>query len=278
MALFGNEVLRYDFSAPVAAQHKGRVLVMSNRPSDALLVTELLKRSGYLCEPSIDMAAYSAGSASKDDTGADSSGKRYVATVLCHRATDAQEQGFITPGALPGQRIIVLSDCGAENTIVSLLEGGAHHVFCMRESNALLQARLEAALRQHSRLASKSFRLGDIHFDVPKRRVTRGGEVVNLSPKEYDLAYYLFSNRDRIVGNSELMTSIWSLPSSMDTRRIDTAACRLRKKMKLSASHGWELKRLRRIGYQLIPIDISDMPADTPGVESFGEHLQVVAG
>jgi len=88
-------------------------------------------------------------------------------------------------------------------------------------------------------------------FDLEKRQVWLNKELVNLSPKEYEFANYLFSNRDRVVVNSELMTSVWSLPPAMDARRIDTAACRVRKKMQLDERTGWSLKRLRRVGYEL---------------------------
>ena len=57
------------------------------------------------------------------------------------------------------------------------------------------------------------------------------------------------------MATSELLTSIWSLPASMDTRRIDTAACRVRKKLRLNASDGWELNRIRRVGYRLIKVE-----------------------
>jgi len=74
-----------------------------------------------------------------------------------------------------------------------------------------------------------------------------------LSPKEYEFAYYLFVNRHRVIVNAELMMSVWSLPSTMDARRIDTAACRVRKKLQLTEnSSGWCLRRIRRVGYELL--------------------------
>ncbi len=183
-----------------------------------------------------------------------------VATVLCHRARShdsAADSNVINlPSQLPNhlrcERLIVLSDCMAEQTVIDLLNDGAHHCFNLHESPRILQARLAAALRRHGRSRDKSLVHGDIVFDVQKRRVTRAGRVIDLSPKEYELAFYLFSNHDRVVENGELLASIWNLPVGMDTRRIDTAACRVRKKLGLTAAHGWELKRLRRIGYRLV--------------------------
>ncbi len=226
---------------------RGSVLVVSESQHDSSQISHLLELSGYRTQLQNDLSKLHEHCPDKSATG-----EHFIATVLCHRRLDRSRPIHLMPERLPGRRVVVLTDCDAEQTVVSLLENGAHHVFNFNEPLGLVQARLEAALRYHHRVQDRSFSLGDIHFDVQKRRVSRSGKLVDLSPKEYELAYYLFSNRERVVGNSELMTSIWSLPPTMDTRRIDTAACRLRKKLNLSAHSGWELKRLRSIGYRLV--------------------------
>lgn len=149
-------------------------------------------------------------------------------------------------------RTIVASDRPSEDTILQFLDAGARHVFDLNESETVLSARLHAALRQHRLEMPDVLSVDDIHFDVQKRRVTRSGSRVELSPKEFEFARHIFCNIDKVVSNNELMTSIWSLPSHMNTRRIDTAACNVRKKLGLVASKGWELKRIRRVGYRLV--------------------------
>ncbi|MFK7997211.1 MAG: response regulator transcription factor [Granulosicoccus sp.] len=176
------------------------------------------------------------------------------AAVICHRRGDPEYSCSLPDGAKVS-RIIVLSDCAREETAVGFLDGGARHFFNINEPDNILQARLEAALRQHRRVSLRSFSEGDIHFDVQKRKVTRADRPVDLSPKEFEFACHLFSRLDKVVRNSELMTSVWSLPPDMDTRRIDTAACRVRKKLRLCRDDGWELKRVRRVGYRLSRIE-----------------------
>ncbi|MGQ7843982.1 response regulator transcription factor [Granulosicoccus sp. 3-233] len=234
-----------------------RVLVVAGLQSDSDTVCRLLSEAGYSpqgCQnfESLEMALQQQVSA--DDL---------LATVICHRTRLTQEKTGVSwvnrPGHLPdqlhGKRIIAVSDCMAEDTVVSLLQEGAHQCFDLHEPPRILQVRLEAALRRHGRLMRKQLTRGDIRFDLEKRRVTRAGKQVDLSPKEFELAYYLFSNFGRVVENGELMTSIWSLPPGMDTRRIDTAACRVRKKLRLAGDHGWQLRRLRCVGYRLINAD-----------------------
>jgi DNA-binding response OmpR family regulator len=242
------------------ASNDGSVFVISDCETDAEHVSGLLTQSGYASEWLTDFSTLPKATDKLELS------KQFVAMVVCHRKSTACHH-FSLFRCLPGKTIIVLSDSESEQTVVSFLNNGAHYVFNLNESSALLQARLEAALRKNRNFASKSFAVGDIYFDAEKRMVTRQGKVVDLSPKEFDFAYYLFFNRDRMVCNSELMISIWSLPASMDTRRVDTAACRLRKKLKLNSENGWLLKRLRTIGYRLIPIETAahiDTRCDTP--------------
>jgi len=155
------------------------------------------------------------------------------------------------PASVLTERVVVLCDTSSELAIVNALEAGAHHVFNLEDSPQLLKARLVAALRRHSLPGNRDMLVPPFLFDLQKRCVSRDGELIDLSPKEFEFAYYLFSNRQRMVTTSELMTTVWSLPAGMDTRRIDTAACRVRKKMPLSEETGWFLRRLRRSGYEL---------------------------
>lgn len=246
----------------------GNVLVVAEQRADALLMCELLLRAGYRTSLCGDVTALAAGTPQFK-------GDQYYASVICHRDINSGSLCSSLVSNVPGARVLVVSDCIAEQTVLPIFANGAHHVFNLRESKALLQVRLEAALRQHGRLTRKSFRHGDIHFDVQKRRVSRAEKSVELSPKEYDLAYYLFSNRERVVDNRELMTSVWSLPPDMDTRRIDTAACRVRKKLQLIEQYGWELKRIRRVGYRLIRFE--QIKATAVPALKFGENPVVAA-
>ena len=216
------------------------VAVIAATGSDQQLMTQLLHKAGY--NAGVFNSSESIGSAAVEHT----------AMIVCHRRSQTMPQPGLPP-CVGGQRVVVFSDCTQEQTIVRALEDGAHHVFDIAESPPLLLARLEAALRQHSLQTRRILDVAPFKFNLERRSVYRDGKLISLSPKEYEFAYYLFANRHRVVVNSELMTSVWSLPSSMDARRIDTAACRVRKKMQLGeSSSGWSLRRIRRVGYELL--------------------------
>jgi len=172
--------------------------------------------------------------------------------IVCHRYSEQSPVPELPIAGAPS-RLIVLSDCNTEQTIVDTLENGAHHYFDISESAPILTARLAAAMRSHQYNSIDVLEVFPFKFFVERRKVTHNGKLIHLSPREFALAYFLFSNNSRVVFDSELMVSIWTLPSSMDSRRIDTAICRIRKKMNLyQNASGWNLQRLRQVGYQLL--------------------------
>lgn len=173
------------------------------------------------------------------------------AVLLCHRYRHDATPVPRLPGRLRGLRMIVLSDRDEELHVVETLISGAHHVFRFDESDTVLSARLEAGLRRHSETRDAALAIAPFRFDLTRHRALLDSRPLDLSPREFDFAYYMFAHRGRLVTNGELLTSVWSLPQNIDTRRIDTAACRIRKKMQLDERTGWVLRRFRREGYGL---------------------------
>ena len=220
-----------NFDSPVA--------VIASTSADQVLLGGLVEKAGYKA------VVYS----SSDEF--DEKAVTPHASVLCIRQPESVHRAIAVPQNLRSRRVLVCSDSTTEEVIVSALESGAHHYFNIEESPTVLRARLSAALRLHNTRLKQDLIIEPFHFNVERRVVRLNDQVVNLSPKEYEFAHYLFANRSRIVSNSELMTSVWSLPPTMDARRIDTAACRVRKKMQLDERTGWSLRRLRCVGYEL---------------------------
>jgi len=205
-------------------------------------------------------------------------------TIVCHRISEQNPVPHLPSDECPS-RLIVLSDSKLEQTIVDTLDNGAHHYFDITEPNRILSARLAAATRNHQYNSIDVLEVFPFKFYVERRKVTHHDKPIHLSPREFALAYFLFSNNSRVVFDSELMVSIWTLPSSMDSRRIDTAICRIRKKMNLyENASGWNLQRLRQVGYQLLYEHASHSPNYLPDLskcllapKAVPVHDQVVA-
>ena len=228
---------------PVDEEEHKPVLVCSPEQSDTAILIDLVRNADFhsvsmSCPILIDMRMNSSGFR-----------ERYGAIVFSQRVG---QPNIVSPDlrhCLPGRRIVALTDDTSERSIVTLLERGAHHVFDIRETTHVLRARMRAALRSHN---LSSFTISDIHFDMINREVRRDGRLVCLRPKEVELARYLFDNCGRVVTTRELMLIIWSLPHTVDSRRVDTAICRVRKELRLIRRYGWELISKRCVGYQLI--------------------------
>lgn len=71
------------------------------------------------------------------------------------------------------------------------------------------------------------------HFEIDDQshRVLADGNVVNLTPKEYDLLLYLAQSPDQIFGREQLLREVWKYEFFGDLRTVDTHIKRLREKL-----------------------------------------------
>jgi DNA-binding response OmpR family regulator len=150
------------------------------------------------------------------------------------------------------KRVLVLAESMDEHTVCSYLSAGAHHVIPLGDSPRLMRARIIAGLREHKEPVLNEWTVGQFQFDGSRRMVLVNGKSLGLSPREFEFAQFMFENKNRIIPTTEILQSVWSLPAHEDSRRIDTAACRLRKKMRLDFNGQWQLQKLRGRGFVLM--------------------------
>ena len=102
-----------------------------------------------------------------------------------------------------------------------------------------LEARVEAVLRRTSqtRVAEPRpsppdhIRVGELIIDRSRRRVTLGGEPIQLTPTEYRLVSALASRPDEILSRDDLATLVWGYQDASSGRTIDVHIRRLRVKL-----------------------------------------------
>lgn len=116
-----------------------------------------------------------------------------------------------------------------------------------------LLARVEALLRR-ARTAGRpagagSFQFADVSVDFDRQRVTRGGETVELSNKEFRLLRYLLQNRGRTVSREELLRQVWGYRMLPYTRTVDFHVSQLRKKLEADAQKPAYFFTVRGAGY-----------------------------
>jgi two-component system, OmpR family, copper resistance phosphate regulon response regulator CusR len=96
-----------------------------------------------------------------------------------------------------------------------------------------LLARLRALLRRGKTDAAQRVKVADLEVNVALRSVTRAGELIELTAREFDLLYYLLINRERVVSREMLAREIWkevARQTPLDNV-IDAQMVRLRRKI-----------------------------------------------
>jgi len=109
-----------------------------------------------------------------------------------------------------------------------------------------LLARVEAVLRRYHK-ADRILTAGDVRVDVEGRRVTRGGQSVVLTNKEFGLLVLFMENKNVALFRETLYEKVWEDDYISDSRTLDLHVQRLRKKL------GWErsLVAIYKVGYRL---------------------------
>ena len=110
-----------------------------------------------------------------------------------------------------------------------------------------LEARLRLALwRAVRRDDEHTIKVDDLIIDLARFEVRVGGELIELTLKEYDLLKYLVANSGRVFTRSDLLDRIWGYDYHGGMRTIDVHVARLRTKL---AGIGAAISTVRGVGY-----------------------------
>jgi DNA-binding response OmpR family regulator len=148
--------------------------------------------------------------------------------------------------------VLILTARGEESDKVRGLKLGADDYVTKPFGLLELLARVEALLRRPAKGQSPSTeKFGDIEIDRATREVTRGGAVVELAPKEYDLLIALADRQGAVVARLDLLRHVWGASDSVITRTIDTHIAELRRKLEADPAHPRHILTVRKVGYRL---------------------------
>lgn len=151
--------------------------------------------------------------------------------------------------------IIMLTARGEEVDRVLGLELGADDYVPKPFSPREVVARVKAVLRR-SKTRDASLRraidLGPLHIDYDAREVSVQGNPVSLTPKEFELLYFLALHPHRVFTREKLLEEVWGYDFMGDTRTVDTHIKRLREKLEEAGAPPL-LKTVWGYGYKLEP-------------------------
>ena len=115
-----------------------------------------------------------------------------------------------------------------------------------------LLARVHAVLRRSSP-PLLALTLGDVMVDFGERRAQKGGADLHLTHREIELLHYLADRRGRVVSRNELLREVWGYPDTPETRSVDHAIARLRRKIEPDPARAHFIHTVHGDGYMLTP-------------------------
>ncbi|MBE6581961.1 MAG: response regulator transcription factor [Ruminococcaceae bacterium] len=147
--------------------------------------------------------------------------------------------------------ILILSARGEEYDKISGFQQGADDYVVKPFSGKELMLRIDAIMKRVNSPAKEEnkdlFKFRGLEIDFAARTVTVDGERAYLSPKEYDLLFYMCKNKNIALTRERLITEVWGYDFYGDDRTLDTHVKLLRKSLKDYSSM---IVTLRGVGYR----------------------------
>ena len=151
--------------------------------------------------------------------------------------------------------VIMLTARGEESDRIVGLELGADDYVTKPFSPRELAARVRTVLRRSAAAVARPERLqyGEIELDGASREVTRAGEPVTLTAREFDLLWFLASNPRHVFSRSHIMDRVWGHAPALDTGTVTVHVRRLRAKVEDDPAHPRHLETVWGSGYRFTP-------------------------
>ncbi|SFB14409.1 response regulator transcription factor [Clostridium frigidicarnis] len=113
-----------------------------------------------------------------------------------------------------------------------------------------LLARIKAVMRRYNAENSgkETLIFSDLSVDVNSYTVVYKNEEIKMPPKEFELLYYLASNKNRVFTREQLLCEVWGYDYPGDSRTVDVHIKRLREK--LHGGNNWQLETVWGVGYK----------------------------
>jgi two-component system KDP operon response regulator KdpE len=181
----------------------------------------------------------------------------------------------------PRLPVLMVTVLEAEEEKVEALELGADDYITKPFSTRELIARIRTAHRRvhaPTRVEDAPIEIGEIRLTPARRGVTKRGQPVHLTRKEYDILYCLMSRAGRVITYSRLLTAVWGADCREEVEYLRTFVRQLRKKIEDDASNPIYLLTDVYVGYrfadaQMLLENSESTPSESAASEAEGEGV-----
>jgi DNA-binding response OmpR family regulator len=161
--------------------------------------------------------------------------------------------GWLACRASGATALLLLCPDNGADSMVRALDAGADDVVHSPVTTGVLAARLRALCRRSQRtgLSHQRIRLGDFLLDRATSNVQDGHRTVDLTPREFALAWFLFSRPCAFVTREAITMGVWGVQAEIAEHTLEQHISRLRKKLGLSHERGLWIRAAYGRGYRL---------------------------
>ena len=212
-----------------------KILIVENEEVISNLIRMSLQKAGYSCEQAMD-------GESAADRIAEHTYDLVLLDIMLPGMNGYELLDYIKTTNMP---VIFITAMGTLDDKVKGLKAGADDYITKPFEMVELLARVESVLRRYHK-SEERIEVDDVIIDIPSRTVTRQGEAVKLTLKEFELLLFLVRNRNIALYRETIYENIWQSEYMGDGRTVDLHIQRLRKKLH------WEdrIHTVYKVGYR----------------------------
>lgn len=212
-----------------------KILIVEDEEAISNLIRMSLQKAGYSCEQAMD-------GESAADRIAEHTYDLVLLDIMLPGMNGYELLDYIKTTNMP---VIFITAMGTLDDKVKGLKAGADDYITKPFEMVELLARVESVLRRYHK-SEERIEVDDVIIDIPSRTVTRQGEAVKLTLKEFELLLFLVRNRNIALYRETIYENIWQREYMGDGRTVDLHIQRLRKKLH------WEdrIHTVYKVGYR----------------------------
>lgn len=224
-----------------------RILLVEDEPGLTLVLSDVLRSEEYAVETAQD-----------GERGLQLASAEYFDLLLLDVGLpkkngfdllrDLRQRGITTPA-------IMLTARGQVVDKILGLKLGADDYLTKPFDTGELLARIEATLRRAPSTGLQEANVhvfGDVRVDFRRAMVTRGGEPVELTAREYQLLQFLIEHRDAVLSRDELLDKVWGYDAMPTTRTVDVHVGLLRQKLEPNPRLPQHILTVHGLGYKFV--------------------------